>query len=696
MTPHIAPSLATLGLSLLSLSRYASAQSCWQDITCSGPESQAFPGVWDNNIFAPESRNVTPSTVWNLDSGDQVATYPDTFDLQSDQTGVYLDFGKAVGGIATIEYTITSTNGDGALGVAFSEAKNWTGRNSDSSNGGSYGTDGALYSNFTSTGDLTYTMPLDKVRGAFRYLTLFVLGTDVAVTINSVTVEISFQPTWSNLRAYQGYFHSNDDTLNKIWYSGAYTLQLDAIGGKEGRQWPAPATGWENNASLGSADTYSVDGARRDRSLWPGDMGVSVPAAFYSTGDLVSVKNSLQALFDVQESDGGLQFAGAPLFIGASSATYHLWTMIGIYNYVLYSGDTDFLSSIWTKYVAAMDFITGKIDSNNGLLDVSSISNDWGRINSTAYVAPAQMLLYRVYIASAQLATWVGDTSGYNTTWNAAADSFKTAVQDSLWDSNVGAFRDNTDSYFYGLYPQDGNSLAVMFGLVGGTSDEAQGISSQLTQNWMDIGANCPELPGEISPYISSLEIQAHLLAGQPQRALDLIRTSWGWYLNNEFGTQSTMVEGYLINGTFGYRWDQGYGGDFSYTSHAHGWSTGPVTALTERILGLSVTGMAGSEWTFTPAHGDLTSVEGGFTTSLGQFQASWFVSDGGCPVSYDVNTPDGTKGFLTIPQGACTAEITVDGETPDEGVVSVVTGPGGGMYYSLELGGGNHTLVVS
>ncbi|KAI1263200.1 glycoside hydrolase family 78 protein [Xylariaceae sp. FL1019] len=695
MAPPITTSLSSFAVSLLSLSQYAFAQSCWQDTTCSGPETQAFPGVWDDNNFAPESRNVTPSTIWDLDTGVQIATYPDTFDLSSDQTGIYLDFGKAVGGIATIKYTITSTNGSGALGLAFSEAKNFTGRNSDSTNGGPVASDGAIYSNFSSAGDLTYTMPLDKLRGGFRYLTLFVLGTNAAVTVNSVTVELSYQPTWSNLRAYQGYFHSNDDTLNKIWYSGAYTLQMNAIGGEEGRQWPAPATGWENNGALGNADTYSVDGAKRDRALWPGDMGVSVPAAFYSTGDLVSVKNTLQSLFDVQESDGGLQFAGAPVFAGAASATYHMWTMIGIYNYVLYSGDTDFLSSIWTKYVAAMDFITGKIDANNGLLDVTSIPADWGRLNSTAYVAPAQMLLYRVYVASAQLATWAGDTSGYNTTWNAAAESFKTTVQNALWSPTAGAFRDNTDPYFYGLYPQDGNSLAVVFGLVNDTSDEAQGISTALTLNWMDIGANCPELPGEISPYISSLEIQAHILAGQPQRALDLIRTSWGWYLNNEFGTQSTMVEGYLINGTFGYRWDQGYS-DFSYTSHAHGWSTGPVTALTEGILGLSVTGLAGSEWVFTPAQGDLTSVEGGFTTSLGLFQASWSVDESGCPVSYAVNTPDGTEGSLRIPQGGCTTGITVDGETPGDGVASVVTGPGGGLYYSLELAGGNHTLVIS
>jgi hypothetical protein len=52
--------------------------------------------------------------------------------------------------------------------------------------------------------------------------------------------------------------------------------------------------GWANNGTLGSGDTIIVDGAKRDWAVWPGDMGIAVPSAFVSLGDLDSVKNALK------------------------------------------------------------------------------------------------------------------------------------------------------------------------------------------------------------------------------------------------------------------------------------------------------------------------------------------------------------------------------------------------------------------
>lgn len=53
---------------------------------------------------------------------------------------------------------------------------------------------------------------------------LIINGT-TSVSITDISLEIGFQPTWSNLQAHQGYFHSNDEMLNRIWYYGEYTLQ---------------------------------------------------------------------------------------------------------------------------------------------------------------------------------------------------------------------------------------------------------------------------------------------------------------------------------------------------------------------------------------------------------------------------------------------------------------------------------------
>lgn len=246
-----------------------SAQKCWKNTTCSGPADPAFPGPWEANIFAPASRTVSPASILSK-SGDFVSKFPGNSQLSGNGSILVFDFGIEVGGLVTLDYSAT---GKGSIGLAFTESKNWIGEWSDSSNGGFKGPDGAIYSSFNTSGTYSYTMPDLRLRGGFRYLTLFLVtnGT-TSVNITDIKLEIGFQPTWSNLKAYQGYFHSSDELLNRIWYGGAYTLQTNAVPPNTGRQVPFVVTGWANNGTLGPGDTIIVDGAKRDRAVWPGNV----------------------------------------------------------------------------------------------------------------------------------------------------------------------------------------------------------------------------------------------------------------------------------------------------------------------------------------------------------------------------------------------------------------------------------------
>ncbi|KAK8037928.1 Six-hairpin glycosidase [Apiospora phragmitis] len=683
------------------------AQTCWRDTQCSSISTAAFPGAWESNIFAPSSRIVAPSVLLGTD-GKQISTYPSQATLDKDKKAIVFDFGFEVGGVATIDYTVSSTADGGTIGLAFSEAKNWIGPKSDSSTGDHGTPDIAIYTGNGGTGDFSYVMPDENLRGGFRYMTIFTTK-DMEVKIHNVSVELAFQPTWGNLRAYQGYFHSSDDLLNKIWYSGAYTLQTNSIHPATGRAWPAPSNGsWLENSLLGPGNTILTDGAKRDRTVWPGDMGVAVPAAFYSTGDIEyvfyhgrllfhplivprSTRNALQSLYELQDSSTGqLPFSGKPLH-ATGSTTYHLWTMLGTYNYVFFSDDTEFLQNHWDGYKAAMKWAKNHVNSS-GLLYSASKDADWGRLGADGTLTSIQALFYRTLITGATLAKWVGDTNGIADGWLKQAGDIQSLTFKDNWDSSAGAFFDSADRR--NVHPQDGNSLAVLFGIVNASSDEASG-------NWTPIGAECEELPGEISPFISSFEIQAHLLAGQTQRALDLMRTSWGWYLNNPLGTQSTMIEGYLTNGTFGYRWNAGYENDFSYTSHSHGWATGPVTALTEHILGLSVTGRGGSAWRLAPQVGDLSHAEGGFMTKRGRYSASWSRGDDGA-IKVEYAVPEGTQGEVSLPLGADVdpAKVTVNGKPlggskRNAAAWRLEKAPGGRKVLNMRSPGGKHSISV-
>ena len=299
MIGHFLPALLLLGTSAA-----AAAKTCFKDYPCSGPSEQSFPGAWDSNNFSPASRNVAPAQIKDQDHN-VLSSWPGPAELSSNGSMLVFDFGKEVGGIVSVGYTAC---GSGTLGLSFSEASNFTGYTSDESNGGS-GPDGALtvaVAPATCGAAGQYTTPEAQQRGGFRYLTLFAMSSGpIDINITSIEVEISFAPTWANLRAYGGYFHSSDEVLNSIWYASTYTVQTNTIPSDDARQYPLLNTGWANNASLGTDSGYSaiVDGAKRDRAIWAGDLGVATRSVLIGTGDQQSIMNALQVQYAYQVSD---------------------------------------------------------------------------------------------------------------------------------------------------------------------------------------------------------------------------------------------------------------------------------------------------------------------------------------------------------------------------------------------------------
>lgn len=116
--------------------------------------------------------------------------------------------------------------------------------------------------------------------------------------------------------------------------------------------------------------------------VWPGDMGVSVQTAAVTTGDLISSQNSLNTLFKYQDPDGMLPYVGPPIAAEkkpgqeGNSDTYHLWALIGTYNVVSFSGNTDWLKQVWPQFKKGVAASTAKIDKTSNLMIVDR-SADW-------------------------------------------------------------------------------------------------------------------------------------------------------------------------------------------------------------------------------------------------------------------------------------------------------------------------------
>ncbi|KAK7513602.1 bacterial alpha-L-rhamnosidase domain-containing protein [Phyllosticta citriasiana] len=637
--------------------------------------SHAIP--YEEYILAPSSRDLHPVSVYKINgtvkgaetlTGDALGSA--TF---TDDSAVTYDYGKNIGGVVSLTIGEVS-DANQYIGVTFSESSLWiSGKSSDATQDS--GVDEILWFQPQKAG--TYTARREQDRGSFKYLSL-VKNTTGTLEVTQVTTHFTAMPHYADdqMRNYTGYFHCDDELVNRVWYAGAYTNQLCTIDPKHGdalayldvitSDMPGDEVGtlpWFNNFTITNGTSCLVDGAKRDRLIWAGDYAIAVPGLVVSTNDLVSVQNALISLFDFQDKKTGqLPYAGTP-FHPKLSLTYHMYTLIGISNYYLYSDDLDFLKSIWDDVKLATTFALGYVDET-GLMNATAAPDDWLRFGMGGYNIEANAILYYTLYQVNILAEALGENDLVDN-YTKTAETLKTNINARLWDSSAGLYRDNDTTQ---LHPQDGNSWAVVANLTL-NSTQNEDISKALSERWGPYGAPAPEAGDAVSPFISGFELETHIQAGNATRALELVRLMWGFMLDDPRMTNSTFIEGYASSGEIKYA---PYKND-PRISHAHGWATGPTSTLTFLIAGIQLKATGGSKWLIKPSLGDLKTAEAGFKTSLGDFSVSNKKEESGAfEVAFE--TPEGTEGSLSVeyPDGGGT--LTVQGETTGELMTVQVT----------------------
>jgi hypothetical protein len=611
---------------------------------------------WSKYIHSPASRNVSPVGVHSIEGNASVRNCSSGRQVIRLEAGsrISLDFGVEVGGHVSFNARSASSS---PLSLAYAESPSFVREISDDT-GATPGMDWDQAYNVTlddghAERAVWYHTPRERFRGGFRFLTLNALED---VVVFNVTCEIGFAPNMPDLRSGTGYFYAgDDDLLNRIWYAGAYTIQTNIAPADTGRWLPQVRPGWAYNATLSVASPALVDGAKRDRAIWPGDLGIQGPIAMMAYGQpgRESVRNSLATLFYYQNATTGMfPFAGpatGSFRSGARSDTYHSWALISMYDYAVWSGDEAWVAEHWGNITRGVEYITSRLDPDTGLQEQVN-ENDWARRNTGGFNSALNALNYHALNSLATLA----QSGDQKQSWEEAAARIKKGYNDLLWDEEAGLYRDNPSST---LHAQDGNSLALLYGLAENGTQRAT-VSRGLERNWNDIGPVTPELEDTISPFISGLELLAHLHgAGDTERAQRLLRRLWGYLLDDGDGnglfTGSTFAEGLAANGSLYYRSERSYKYDAAYTSLAHGWSSGPTTALVTGVLGLRLEEIGGRRWSLRPQLGEeLRGVRAGFETGLGWFEGKVTVGEGG-DVEVEVVAPKGTKGRIVFPDEA-------------------------------------------
>lgn len=170
---------------------------------------------YQDYILAPSSRTVRPVSIFRQDGP---STSPEALLASNTGSGrslvfgafnasVTYDFGKNVAGWVNVNIPTT-----GSVGFTFSESSLWVSSWACDATASNAGPDEPLVFNISHSGH--FAAPTEKERGAFRYLTVVNLGTS-NLAVDDLWIQYTAMPHWENLRNYAGWFHSDDEKLNR-------------------------------------------------------------------------------------------------------------------------------------------------------------------------------------------------------------------------------------------------------------------------------------------------------------------------------------------------------------------------------------------------------------------------------------------------------------------------------------------------
>jgi hypothetical protein len=430
---------------------------------------------------------------------------------------------------------------------------------------------------------------------------------------------------------YQGFFLSSSAAFNRMYYDGAYTEQTDM---------QPPGTNGATKPSV-------LDGAKRDRAIWSGDLkieGQGIADTLGTNGDNY-VKQSLLTLITNTPLGSGL-YAETLFPPGLYSNSYSSWTLDAAATYYQNTGDTAFARRILPWLEGQLSYDASLTDSNGLIVTSSQIGTanggyDWDFYDGakTGVVTEFNELYYRDLRDVAYIEAHLGNAAKA-AAYNKTADHVRAAINANLFDSVSGTYYLSESDHT--TLAQDANALAVLFGVA--PAGKVPGILSALRTLWGPHGSqpfSGSTYSNLISPYITAYEVEADYLAGDTLDAEHLMHLTWDQMINprNPFFT-GTMWENIGSHGT----------ATESRTSLAHGWASGPTSILTSYVLGVRPVDPGYQTFTVEPHLGSLRWAEGAVPTPYGRIFVRWASNDH--RLSLTVAAPPQTTASIELPDG--------------------------------------------
>jgi alpha-L-rhamnosidase len=500
------------------------------------------------------------------------------------------------------------------------------------------------------------------IRGAERFISLQ-LDQPGSATIDYVRVRTEHLHPGPG--GYTGNFLSSDDVLNRAWYSSAYTFAMDTFR--------------DMRPGFSFSHPVVTDGAKRDRAIWAGDMNMEDLVGNYSLRAAPQVlRASLQAFSCLQFADGQLEpvtqiavqcpnnppgpvadASGFPPSALPAAGNLRLpqytaaW-VIALRDYWMLTGDSGFARRMMPVVRRALAYFLAHLDGGLYRTPSSVLTINWHPFDAAGGLDTyTNASVYEALVAGSQLERRLGIGRPAATAYLRQAGALRAAIMARLWDPRAGAFLLNRDDPSTN-HTQDAQVESILAGIT--TPSQSQSALHFIDTHLMTpFGVangesdDDPYMTRYISPFMSSTELLARLSAGDAAGAIDLIHRTWGQMLARGPGTvwESMQLDGNPKSGGI---------------SLAHGWSGGPVPALSGYVLGIRPTTPGYRRWVVAPEPGSLRFAQGKAPTPHGPLSSRWRRS--GRLFKLTVIAPKGTSGLVELPASKHSHTVAMDGKT--------------------------------
>lgn len=385
---------------------------------------------------------------------------------------------------------------------------------------------------------------------------------------------------------YLGSFKCNDNRLNEIWNTGAYTVHLNM-------------------------QEYLWDGIKRDRLVWVGDMHPEVMTINTVFGKNEVVAKSLDHARDITPLPGWMNGISA----------YSMWWILIHRDLYKNQGDLEYLQKQQRYLVGLLEQLIAKIDGNKEVLDGTRFL-DWpSSENAEGVHAGLQAMMVMSLEAGAELCQ-ILDEPAEATRCREAVTRLKLYVPEMNNSKQAAA-------------------LMSLAGMVDPVKVNSEVISQGECERFSTFyGYYMLQAKAKAGDYQGALNCIRNYWGGM----LDMGATTFWEDFDLAWTKNAAPITDIVPDGKDDIHGDFGA---YCYKnlrhSLCHGWASGPTSWLSEHVLGVSVVEPGCKTIRIKPNLGDLTWAEGTFPTPFGVVKIRHEKQANGNIVS-KIDAPKGVK----------------------------------------------------